>query len=532
MRRGEKKSQDSTAWHRVSRRIEPFLRRGLRARAWESIHAALEANRFESDDAEFLFLHRATMFASNYGEISRAHAWIDGRENRRRTDGKLTDQATTIYRILRFGCELCVKSYEAAERLHSSIDWKRVRPTPWMLNLLLFRAVHRSCHTEVVDVLRRPCADDASDSRFVDPIDRALRLRLLGESFFTRNLWSRGKYCLRAAIREYSRDDSVGGRLGTAYLKGRLGSIASWQQQLEEAEAYLSDAVDASRRLSHPVLEHFFEIELAYVYRDREEFSRAETLLAEITRTLEAQPDPTGVQRQCLLTAYLNAADVAVEIQDAGKAKRHLEIARRLLAANPTERLQGFYHLVRGRAYALRKTRRSLGRALKELDAAERSFGRVGDGIAFGLAKTALARARVNLELRDAAKALRDVAACNRLQRRLPNGALQADCLVLKSQILVSKCAPRPDRLYEEVLGNLGFARNPIALFKVYANLYLYSWELDDHSELTVHHLHQCDRMAGVLDRPTFERLYEEHLTQRVMARAFERTLKVKARLS
>lgn len=144
-----------------------------------------------------------------------------------------------------------------------------------------------------------------------------------------------------------------------------------------------------------------------------------------------------------------------------------------------------------------------------------------------GLAIVNLRRGEVNLKQEKAEEALQNVALCLEQQRERPRDCLQSDCLLLKSKILLSKNVPRPDRLYEEVLGGLGLARNPITLFKVVANLYLYSWELDDHLDLMHQHLQQVNRMSSVLDRPTFERLYTEHVTRHVAARAMERTFKV-----
>ena len=69
------------------------------------------------------------------------------------------------------------------------------------------------------------------------------------------------------------------------------------------------------------------------------------------------------------------------------------------------------------------------------------------------------------------------------------------------------------------MLRNLGSVREPAYLFKVLANLYIYSWDLEDGLELTDVHLKQIEKLREKLSPEIFERLYRAFVTERVLAR-------------
>ncbi len=96
--------------------------------------------------------------------------------------------------------------------------------------------------------------------------------------------------------------------------------------------------------------------------------------------------------------------------------------------------------------------------------------------------------------------------------------------MLLKSQLLLEQEASHAESLYEDVLGSLGLVRNPTTLFKVIANLYLFSWELGDQLDLTAWHLGQIYSLAEVIDRETFDRLYDKLVVERVLERAASRS--------
>jgi hypothetical protein len=99
--------------------------------------------------------------------------------------------------------------------------------------------------------------------------------------------------------------------------------------------------------------------------------------------------------------------------------------------------------------------------------------------------------------------------------------------VLLKSRLLLDAATPKPEVHYSDVIENLGWVRNPITRFKVLSNLYMYSWDLQE-VELTAHHLSQVHRLAKVIEPATFNGLYAEHITGRVMRRAAERVFGLK----
>ena len=95
----------------------------------------------------------------------------------------------------------------------------------------------------------------------------------------------------------------------------------------------------------------------------------------------------------------------------------------------------------------------------------------------------------------------------------------QARSMLLKSYLLIEGHLPAADQVYEEVLRDLGLVHNPVLLFQVIANLYLYSWRLDDGLDLTDVHLRQLTRLRESIDEDVYRRLYQEYVTVPVMER-------------
>jgi hypothetical protein len=81
------------------------------------------------------------------------------------------------------------------------------------------------------------------------------------------------------------------------------------------------------------------------------------------------------------------------------------------------------------------------------------------------------------------------------------------DVLLLQSVLLLEEKAPK-SKLYERILPRLGSIHNPENLFRILANLYIYTWELDDQIELTDLHLKQIYKLKERLAPERFEHLY------------------------
>jgi hypothetical protein len=164
---------------------------------------------------------------------------------------------------------------------------------------------------------------------------------------------------------------------------------------------------------------------------------------------------------------------------------------------------------------------RALLKARRALHRSETLFRRIGDGFQFGVAQVHLQRARLELLLREPEAALAEAARCESaaLHDRRRLSQIQNDLVLLRSRVLLSERCSNHGRLYEEVLRSLGLARSPATLFQVYANLYHYTWRLQDDLELTDSHLKQAHAMSQRLPPATFRRLCQEHLAAPVTRR-------------
>jgi hypothetical protein len=361
--------------------------------------------------------------------------------------------------------------------------------------------------------------------RFTEPYDRGNTLRILMLHFFAAGRWQRGIACSRAALRELAKDRAIDARLKEVEILGASGTAAYQRGDLEVAEIYLTEAVEGAAALRHSFYVAKFEHELAIVYADRDEHSRAEKLLLRVAAQARNRGGRRAVEKFLRAGALLSASWVALDSGDAKKARKYLGGAGRLLAIRDHPRYRGHYHLCRARlAAALDGNTKE---AFEELDRAERCFKSTGEGDLVGLAKVRLCRGKLHLKLRDVRQALSEAYECAKAAHASGFQPIESSCVLFKSRLLLERQAVPSETLYEETLRSLGAVRNQVALFKIVANLYLYSWDLGEHVEWTDYHMRQIHRMARVLEEGTFRRLYDKHVVRGVARRLMARTLGV-----
>ncbi len=518
----------ATKWQRVSEEIGPLLENRKHRRAWNAIETALRVDPHGAEEEEFEFLARATQVVTLFGEYSRAVSWIELHRTLRQGKGPPDRRTSAAYDAVRLLVELSAKNFAQAEQLVQRMDWSAVPGAPWVFIARIYLATYHRRGQEVIGLLRRPSPLFPDAPGTLLPSDRSSLLSLLGNYYLTQGRWERARGYFRATLRECARDSGIDSRLREIYVRGRCGVAASNDGHLAEAEDSLRLAIEGAKKFGHPVLQRSFELELASLYQKREEFVRAEKLFLAVARSVRRRTARTGADHSHELHALLRAAGNAIDAGATSKAERYLRRSELLLARQEHCRLRGIFHSVRGRLLSTRRPHGWRRRAFQEFDAAERCFRAQGGVCVLELARLNLYRGEAHLRLRNVKEALRDVGRVWSLDRSKLPAAVQEGCVLLKSQALLTNDAPRPDQLYEDVLGNLGLARNPVTLFKIVANLYLYTWELDQsHLDLTDYHLRQVNKMGEILDRQTFERLYTEHVTRKVVRRAFERTFRV-----
>jgi tetratricopeptide (TPR) repeat protein len=188
----------------------------------------------------------------------------------------------------------------------------------------------------------------------------------------------------------------------------------------------------------------------------------------------------------------------------------------------PSRYYQSAYHCYMGIALRKRRSGNDLRRAQRHFQLAE---GCLMDGAGSDLPLKlllALHRAYLDHDLGDLPSALRNVLQAHDIARDIRDPLQEADSLYLFSALLLEDISSK-HQLYERTLGRIGVIRSPDLLFKVVANLYLYTWELhDEGTDLADLHLKQIQRMRECLSEERFRELYDECVA-RPMLRRFHR---------
>ena len=513
--RGKIRVSGWTKWLEVSSEIARLLPSKA---AWKCAARALEEMP-QGDDLAFLV--RLAVLAAQYGEPDLALSWIDARQ---RGAAPHLEEGLGACEVARMAVDLASKDYGAVEDRLRSMDWRKVPSAPWIVNTRLLLALRWNDAPLFLDLLRRPSSELPHPPDFDEPYDRGNRLRILGLHFFAAGRWRRGLGCFRAALRELAKDRAVDARLKEVEILGACGTAAYHGGHLEEAQDYLESAIEAAGALHHSFYRGKFEHELALVHADREEYGRAEMILLKVEEEARERDAGTASDHFLRTGALISAGCVAIETGEGAKAAQYLDAAGTLLGERDHPRYRGYLHLSMGRLASLSQSAESSRKAFEEYDRAEACFRSLGDGDLIGLAKVRLHRGRLHLKLREVREALAEAFECAKAARESHFQPVEASCLLFKSQLLLEKGIQESEGLYEEVLGHLGSVRSPRTLFKVISNLYLYSWELGERLDLTAYHLRQINRMAEILDRRTFDTLYETHVVQRVARRLVART--------
>jgi tetratricopeptide (TPR) repeat protein len=216
--------------------------------------------------------------------------------------------------------------------------------------------------------------------------------------------------------------------------------------------------------------------------------------------------------------ACLNAAKCALRAERRDVARRLLARAERIVDRLPHVPPRGYVELARGDIGRGAGTRAGYQAARAAYQRAEDIFRESGPSHRWWLAQVHLGRAGLFLRERRFADALRETGASMKIGVEKNSFDIQGESILLQSYLLLHEEGQRLD-LYEQILRRLGAIRNPLVLFKVLANLYIYSWDLGEHIDLTAHHLKQVEAMRGIIPDVVFDRLYAQYVTERVMLR-------------
>ena len=511
----------SGRWPVITARLAPCFRRGKPPAgcAWQLLQTAVLEEAAGAAEGELNLLARAVTLAAQYGQRTAAFQLVEQHEERSAARGPLSRLQRHGYRALRLAVELACKNYPAAERWNLRIDWRAIASLAWAVNLQLLLAVLRGRTARINDLLRSA----GSGSRGpLGPFDRGNRLRFLGESALAAGRPARARAFFEAAVRAYAKDPAFDARIRLALAIGWMGTAHVSELNLDAAVRCFEKSMRLFKDLGHEYLYQAYGLELAQAYRLQLRFREAQRLHSQVIAYAAAQKDRLLGYHQALRSqALLAAAFCAVDANDRPRAFRLLRQMRATFRTQRSARREAGYQLARAAAFMLARDPRALLKARRALHRSETLFRRIGDGFQFGVAQVHLQRARLELLLREPEAALAEAARCESAaqhdRRRLSQ--IQNDLVLLRSRVLLSERCSNHGRLYEEVLRSLGLARSPATLFQVYANLYHYTWRLQDDLELTDSHLKQAHAMSQRLPPATFRRLCQEHLAAPVTRR-------------
>ncbi|MGH9360731.1 MAG: hypothetical protein ACRD2T_02355, partial [Thermoanaerobaculia bacterium] len=243
-----------------------------------------------------------------------------------------------------------------------------------------------------------------------------------------------------------------------------------------------------------------------------------EAFVRSLNLALRSESGTTIRELGHLFAGYFLAGRCAILLDRRGQARRLLARleSRSNGRAHPFLRacvcfLRGDLEQERGTPGAYRSARRHYHRA-------ERLFGRFAEGDQIWIRHVRFSLGLLGLRERKVGEVLKQAEFALELGRETGMPAAQAQGLLLKSLLLLEEKAPR-DEIYEEIIRSLGLVQDPVVLFRILANLYIYSWDLGDRLDLTDLHLRQLNQLKASIPPATYDPLYEACVTRKVLAR-------------
>lgn len=509
-------------WDHIASTLGRLFIRARLSAAWPALEEALASEKAGSPLEEIEAHAYAAHLATVYGVEAIALRLCDRLQERLARSPETTRGLEHAVLAVRLLVAINLKRRDEADVLERAIDWDLVPALGWLRNLELRCIVRRNSRADLLSALaRRKAGALCALSR-----ERAALLATLADDHAQRGQLSRAAVLYRKALLSAQRGKHFDCRLQEAAIQARLGAVELERHALERSSAAFSAAIARLRHHGVEAFEQRLRIQHAAVWVERGAPDRAERTLRAALKVLSTSSQSLSLRAPMLLWGYSELLDVCILRGRFDDGRAVLAAAQRTLRHCDTPKYRGRFHLLRARLLLGRNTRSSLERALEALLQAERCYREVGEGYLPGLSWVEFERSQVLLRLQKVAQALERTTTCLGFLQSVRPSALGDRCLLLRSQLLLEENVPRREALYEHILGSLGRARSPVTLLQVISNLYMYSWDLKDGLDLTASHLLQANQLARNLDSGTFERLYHEHVTRRVLGRALAVTFR------
>lgn len=488
----------------------------LRGEVQAAFHLLDGAGRsVRADETLMDFLVPAVTLAGIYDRKEQALRWIRKAISRLRSlkprEGvsaeELARELTLLRLRLLFFNQGVLGLRTRLDQAFSSITrWK-----PWMVDFRRLCFLNLNQYASLEQDLRK-----AQDCRILrGTLDYGTRLLYLGLRHTFDFKVTSAMVLLDAAVRkldELSSPESLYQKATALFWKARLetevGDFAKAFELAGQAEAIM-------KRLKISRLRYLRNSTYAHIYLRQGDYEK--TLRAHLDSSFFVH-QKSVFSRAHNAMALLFAARSCILLERLDRARNLLSRASRILRSCRIPVLEACLQLFRGDLQSESGIKARYPRAWEHYRKAEKILTSNGGHPAWWMCQLYLSRGTLSLKEGDFTGVLRETARGGDLCKDRGFLLLQSDSLLLKSFLLLEWKAPRAE-IYDTILRQLGVVQDPVVLFKILSNLYIYTWDLGDRLDLTDLHLKQLQLLRKRIPPPTFERLYHTHVTARVLGR-------------
>ena len=486
-------------------------------RAWQHVASAIAREPLSRrlEDA----LVEAVVLALACGDWQDVSAWLDILESRLRSGNflecpeDLAPHWTAVARGLRIQLLWSLSEKSAAVQLDGATDWLPVEDRVWVQNLRFQLLSAEERDEEAWAALATPL------ECLREPIEIGTRLTVL-VGWHARHPESRDLLQLGdTALEVLRREEGLAARVREAQVLGFLGSCFHQRGDLVKAQSFFEQLFELGPARAFTLVRDTHVEDMALLFASQGRFSRAERALAEVPLPQEPRTDTERLRH---VRRFLCHASIYIDCEDPVRARPLIAQALRGLRETPHPRLMGYALLTLGKYCALVRPPQVDG-ALRAWNKAERIFRSIGTAGVPGLVATLTAQGELYLARKDVERARECLSESLEHSRTVEHLPTRARCLLLKSLLLQAGALESPQTVHEELLRELGVVASPHLLFRVLANLYMFSWQADALQEWTSHHYQQLTRLQTQIDADVFRRLYHRYVRNRVGRRTIRR---------
>ena len=226
-------------------------------------------------------------------------------------------------------------------------------------------------------------------------------------------------------------------------------------------------------------------------------------------------------QRNRLILAFFALNNLAISRRDFQESWSVLKSIRKQLRNANQRGLKGYYYrdLAKYFIYEGKKLKRYPELVNPILEKAESAFSKLGDSGRHGKATTLLIRGEWFLQKKKYNSVMACVRKSSALAKSLQNNHLIAHSTLLESFLLIESGLNNKADIYSGILCKIHVIRHPDLLFRVLANLYLYSWEIPAQLDVTNQLIKKIRSLQTYIPKPIFQKLWREYVSNYVFSR-------------